>query len=266
MRGQSLKAFVLRTVRYGENRRLLEFLTEDGRLLTSSVRDKDKRISQALTQAFTLGEFEFIKLKDRIHINSGQLLHAFLDLQNDWERLASAAHLSELFCDGLRQQERLSSAYPLWAYSMQELSTCDDPMLQVRAAQFRFLCELGFTPWCKDCVICHKTLDSEICFNTTAGGLCCERDAKNENLFGYFTWISQGTKALLQHLIQAPIARLFNYEISDTVRKEFIEVSDHWCQFVMEKEYTRLRIHNDILIFSENIGKNRNKGGTDEVQ
>ena len=53
------KAFVLRSVRYGENRRMLDLLGENDRLISiSAAAGRGRSGAAALSQAFVFGEFE----------------------------------------------------------------------------------------------------------------------------------------------------------------------------------------------------------------
>lgn len=250
-----LKAFVLRSVPYGENRRLLELLGEDGKLYTITVGDKDRRFSRALTQAFVLGEFELYQTASRYKPKDGRLVHAFLELQEDWDRLTAAAHLAEVFADALRMQHQLPEAYPLFAFSLQQLCTGEDPLRDVRIAQFRLLSAMGFSPWLEDCVICHAEIEDQGRFAYTDGGVLCARDAERHPTGSELLSLMTDSRACLIYLMSCPVERLFSVRLSDTVRGEMIAVSDLWLTVVMEKEYRRLDLSEELNQFSQSLRK-----------
>lgn len=248
-----LKAFVLRSVPYGENRHLLELLAEDGGLCTVTVGARDRAISKALTQTFVLGEFELVYAESRYKPRGGRLIHAFLELQQDWDRLSCAAHLSEVFADALRMQERLPAAYPLFAYSLQQLCSGQDPMLDVRAAQFRLFCLMGFSPWLQDCVLCHAAAELPARFSSHDGGILCTRDAARHPFGTELLPLSADSRACLIYLMNCPVERLFSFQVSGNVRSELIAVSDLWCRTVMEKDYRRLELSTELDEFAKTL-------------
>lgn len=249
------RAFVLRSVPYGENRRMVDLLCENDRLLTCSLQaGKKSNSSNILSQAFVLGEFELFEQKDRCRFDQGELIHAFTELQADWDRLSAAAHLAELFLDALRMQDHVDGVFKLWSYALYALSEGEDPLRDVRAAQFRLLCDMGFTPWLKDCVVCHRSFEDNQNFSFTRGGLACLHHADAaEPLYNKSTKISSGLRACLMYLIKAEPARLFSFQLSDMVRKDFISFSDRWCAQVMERPYKRLQMGDEIYKFSEQL-------------
>lgn len=255
MKELRLKAFVLRAVPYGENRRLLELLGEDGTLYTITVGDRDKRISKALTQNFVLGEFELFPSGSRYKPRGGRLIHAFLELQEDWDRLTAAAHLAEVFADALRMQDRLPAAYSLFAYSLQQLCTGEDPMRDVRIAQFRLLSEMGFSPWLQDCVRCHVEIPKRGYFSHLDGGVLCDRDAARHPSGRELQSLNPDSRACMIYLMTCPVERLFSIRISDLVRSEVIALTDLWCRWVMEKDYRRLELSEELDQFAKFLQK-----------
>lgn len=252
-----LKAFVLRSVPYGENRRLLELLGEDGKLYTITIGDKDRRFSRALTQAFVLGEFELFQAASRYKPKDGRLIHAFLELQEDWDRLAAAAHLAEVFADALRMQDKLPESYPLFAYSLQQLCSGKDPLRDVRIAQFRLLSVMGFSPWLQDCVLCHAEIEGQGRFSYTDGGVLCARDVMRHPTGSELLPMRTDSRACMIYLMTCPVESLFSIRLSEGVRAEMIAVSDLWLTIVMEKEYRRLELSEELNQFSESLRKEK---------
>lgn len=244
------KAFVLRSVRYGENRRMLDLLGENDRLISiSAAAGRGRSGAAALSQAFVFGEFELFETQGRFRFNQGELLHAFLPLSEDFRRLSAAAHLAELFCDALRSGQTVAGAYELWAYASQRLSQSSEPLFDVRIAQYRFLCLLGFSPWLRDCSICHAAFEPGFVFQTHTGGLICPRHPLEADSGGRLR-MSSGLRACLLYLADCRVEQLFAFKAEESLKKEVIAFSDCWCEEVMEKKYERLKIAEDLENFS----------------
>ena len=245
----------MRSVVYGENRRLLDLLSENGEILTVSCRVSSKLSPiNALTMNFILAEFELFAYRDRLRLDGGHLEYNFSGLQEDLERLAAASHLSEIYLDALRTHEAMPRAYQLWAYSLNRLNNSATPLLDVRVAQLRFLSELGFRPWLYDCAVCHAEYGEGSSFSFPEASLICPKAGCRENLDRrQMQSLSPGLIAVLRYILDAPFNALFSFDLSDRVRKEFKVFSDRYLEWVMEKAYHRLDIVEDLANFTQEI-------------
>lgn len=251
-----LKGFVLRTVSYGENRRLLEVLSSDGslELLSFSLSGRGKTLA-ALGQAYALAEFECRERHGRLYLQGGQLLEAFLGLQKDFDQLASMAHASEVFIDALRQAEKLPEAYELWAYMSHQLQKSQDPAFDVQVACLKLLCLIGFAPWLQDCVRCHQGSGLER-LSCEAGGLLCSSYACQKE--GEQTQaLSPAALACLRYLLHVRIPKLYHFSLKAKVRRELYPVLQAWLFYQMEKDYQRLHMIEEARLMREQLRRER---------
>ncbi len=246
------KAFILRTVPYGENRRILDVLTEEGKILTLSCQ-KTKKMSaiNAISQAFIYAELEIFSYKNRLQLDNGDVLYSFQELQEDWDKLAAAAHFAEVYLDALRDHENMPQAFELWAYVLYRLSKSEAPLFDVRVAQFRFLSDLGFQPWLYDCLFCHKECSAGMAFSFPHAGIVCDSaPCRQKYDRGKSLSLSQGLLKAMRYIVNCAYKSLFGFALSDRLQKEFIEFSDHFLTIIMEKSYKRLQFGQELLDFS----------------
>lgn len=245
----------MRSVVYGENRRLLDLLSENGEILTVSCRVSSKLSPiNALTMNFILAEFELFSYRDRLRLDGGRLEYSFSGLQEDFDRLAAASHLAEIYLDALRTHEAMPQAYELWAYSLNRLNHSATPLLDVRVAQLRFLSDLGFRPWLYDCGVCHAEYGEGTSFSFPEASLICRKPSCRQDLDRHqMLAVSPGLLAALRYILDAPYNALFSFDLSARVRKEFKAFSDRYLEWVMEKAYHRLDLVEDLARFTQEI-------------
>lgn len=257
MANLTLKAFVLRTVPYGENQRLLNLLSEEGEMLTASC-TKSKKMSSinVLSQAFVLAEFELFSYRERLRVDGGQLIYAFSGLQEDWDRMAAISHLAEVYVDALHSVQKLAQAYPLWAYSAYQLAGSTRALLDVRIAQLRFVSDLGFRPWLCDCTLCHSGDQAGAFFNFALGGIVCARHRQSARVKAEDNMpLSAGLLASLRYVIDCEYQALFRFNLTDKVEQEFVTFSDLYLDKVMEKQYKRLGFAREMALFHRDLSK-----------
>lgn len=242
MAHEQVRGFVLREIPIGETDRLVSILTASQGLLTAAARGarRPRSALQLTTQVFTLSDFQLFHYKQRLTIDSAELIEPFLGLRRDMDRLVCAAHLAEVFLDCARDDVTGRDVYQLWAYAAQTLQSQPDPFLTVHTAQLRLLNLVGFAPDLAACRDCRRFLDSQgawFSFSTCGlqcGGADCRRpDADSVHL-------SAGALACLQYIGTAPLPRLFQFKLTPAVRQEVCRFSERYLQVQMEKVYTRL--------------------------
>ncbi len=239
MSHQRIKAFVLQSKAFGQKDRLLHLLTEEQGLIVAMAYGaaSGKSRLQAVTMPFVLCEYETFVYRERCTVDRGELIEPFLPISQDITRLTSAAHLSEVTLDALVQGVSESGVYKLWAYTLYELCSSEDPMLAAQIAALRLLSDLGYAPWLNDCVLCHADIDEGAYFGFRESGLICPGH-KSENSI----YLSYAAISALLYIVQTDYTLLFNFTVSDRVRSELFCFIEKYLEEKMEKSYSRLKL------------------------
>jgi DNA repair protein RecO (recombination protein O) len=248
MSHEKVKGFVLRTVPYGEHDRIVDILTKESGLITASARGARRTRSQMLaaTQEFALSEFELFSQNGHLYINSADLVESFIELQSDLPRLVCAAHLSELFLDCLRDDAQQQELYTLWAYTVNAIiSPAKDPLLTAHVCGLRLMKIAGYEPRLDHCVLCAQPV-LPVWFSFNDCGLVCSRHLNEERSRSAIR-ITDGLLSLLQHVLMAPVERLYAFTVDPSVSAAFIELSLRYVRERMEKQYTRLDLLNTTM-------------------
>ena len=84
---------------------------------------------RSLTQLFSLSDFILIERQGRYTVRSGVLQESFSGISFDLDRLAAASHAAEAFSDVARNGEPQRYVFDLWAYTIYQIATGEDPVL-----------------------------------------------------------------------------------------------------------------------------------------
>lgn len=249
------RAFVLRSVTYGEERRICDLLSAEGEIITVSLSlAGQKRHLAALVQPFVLGDFQLRHYRERDYLQSGELVYSFPGLLADWDRLSALSQLASIVLDALSRHSALPQVYILWAYTAERISQSSQPALEMQMAAYRLLAILGFCPWLTDCVHCRQTYRPDMVFSFTAGGLFCPSHLPRSELApagkADVLPMSSGLRALLLYLAECDLPKLFSVRLSEQVAREFSAFADRWLERVMEKHYPQARFAAEMRRFS----------------
>lgn len=242
------KGFVLRDQPIGDADRLISLLTSQYGLITAAARGARRSRSPLLasTQVFALSDFELFHHRGRYTVDSAELIEPFLGLHQDIYKMICAAHLAEVFIDGLRDDLPDRASYELWGWSTSELNHSDDPLLTVHTAQLRLLSQTGLKPPLDHCGFCGTNLNGSVLFSYATASVSCLSSKCQSNLKGRRIHLSGGTAACIRHITQAPLPKLFSFTVIEDVRNQLIEFSENWLVEQMEKKYTRLDMLKDL--------------------
>lgn len=249
-----LRGFIVREIPVGEADRIINILSADQGLISASARGARRTKSRLLasTQIFVLSDFELFAYKGRYTVDDAQLVESFSRLRQDIERLICASHLAEVLIDCTREAVPDPEIYKIWAYSLNAIQAHADPQLSVHAAQLRLLAQSGFALHLDSCVGCSQPMErqnssSSVQISISAGGSVCGKTACRRN---DSQLISRAVYNCLQHCQEAPLPQLFNFRLSAKARREFTQLSGAYLVSQMEKNYTRLKMLDDLSGFS----------------
>ena len=238
---------------------MLDLLTKEGEIITLSCHKTSKMGAvNVLSQPFILADFELFYYKYRYSLNGGQLVYPFAGLQADLDRMTALAHLAEVYLDALKSQAAQPQAYELWAYTASRIEKSDQPLLDVRISQFKFLCLLGFMPWLFDCVTCHRAYEAGMVFNFNLSGLECPyRHQRPGDLASHTCSVSPGLLAALRYIVQADLPSLFKFQVTPDLEADLLAFSDAYLEQIMEKSYKRLGLSQEAEEFSRQLAQAR---------
>ncbi|NLC89135.1 MAG: DNA repair protein RecO [Clostridiaceae bacterium] len=238
----SSKGFVMASFPYRDRDRMLHILTPDYGLISASARGacSVKSKLRPLSNLFSLCNFDFFYQRERFYVDDGELIEAFLPLSESIEHLTAASHAAEVFKDLTRNSPPDSKYFDLWAYTAYEISQSERPVLISRLSTLRLLAEAGYAPHLDSCCICQRPVRGEADFSFRSSGILCGRRDCSGKAAEDSMRLSEGTLALLRHILSASLNRLYRFTVADDVVANASRFLDLYLNDKMEKTYKKL--------------------------
>ncbi|CAN5372070.1 hypothetical protein BH11ARM2_BH11ARM2_19950 [soil metagenome] len=170
-------AIVLRRKDSGESDRRLTLLTEDAGKLTAvakGARKGNSRLS-AVSEPLAYGRYTLAPGKVNRFVTQAEPLASFRALRQDFDRLAFALGLAELYGVTLPEQSPDPEAFDLLRRSLQALERHSKPEVALVWAETKLMEHTGFFPSLETCVETGEpSLSESPWLSPQAGGLVCD--------------------------------------------------------------------------------------------
>jgi DNA repair protein RecO (recombination protein O) len=240
------RGLVVREIAVGDYDKILTLVTDKlGKVSVSAkgVRRSGNRHS-AGTQILSYCDWVLYKGRSTYILNSCEIVHSFYKLRENLTLLAYAAHMLDMVQDTAYENQPAEKPLKLLLHALNALSTKNmNPELVVRVFSLKLLQIMGFTPLLSGCCLCGTKKIDEIYFSYGHCGLLCEKCHSNA---GNALRLEPGTAKALIYVICAEIGRVFDFELSESVLRNFSEVVDKFTDEKLEKKYNKLSFLNEI--------------------
>lgn len=252
------KGFVMASFPYRERDRMLHILTPDYGLISAGARGacSVKSKLRSVSNLFSLCNYDLFHHKGRFYVDDGEVIESFLNISESLEHLTAASHAAEVFRDLTRHSPPDKKYFDLWAYTIYEVSQSKRPVLISRLSTLRLLAEAGYAPRLNSCVICQRPVSGDAVFSFSNSGIICHRHSCGDSSEDYLK-MSRGTLALLQHILSAPLNRLYRFQVADKIEKNASQFLDLYLCQKMEKDYKKLTfLENPFYIDLSDLKRN----------
>jgi DNA repair protein RecO (recombination protein O) len=117
-----------------------------------------------------------------------------------------------------------------------------DPMLAVRAFEFRLMCLIGYTPVLDACAVCGTPLAPEsegVRFGLAVCGTVCQRPSCAAR-GGERLSLEPGTLACMRFLRDTGLERLYSFHLERKAFESLSSICERFVENQMEKRYAKL--------------------------
>ncbi|MBR2020398.1 MAG: DNA repair protein RecO [Clostridia bacterium] len=228
----SIDGLVVRVRDMANHDRYLSVLTaERGRITVLSKGSHSLKGAQtAVSQLYTYGNFEFYRRGSFYILKSGSPIHPFYALSMDIDRLNLAAYLCDVTYELTDEGEEAGDMLRLLLNSLYAVSGDRYPQETVKAAfEMRAAVLSGYAPDLSGCTFCGSLEAESLYLDVMNGALVCSeclhKRARSNDGHGVYDDIreadilaplSPASCAALRYVSEAPIERIFSFELKDT--------------------------------------------------
>lgn len=241
---KTIKALVLREVKYKEADRILTVLTEEGKLsmkAPGALRKTSK--CSAATQQLTFSELTLYTRMGHWQVREGSVLEGFEGLRTDLEKLSLAVYLAQVL-EAVADEDAASPE--LLQLGLNSLFALSNSLVEdwlVKAAfELRLASLAGYAPELSGCMQCGESEDA-LYFDREQGGLKCGRCRP----YGAKP-ISEACLAAMRHVVFAPAKKIFSFSLTGDAVREFTENCEKYLLMQLDRSFSALDYYKSIRI------------------
>ena len=241
---KTIKALVLREVKYKEADRILTVLTEEGKLTVKApgALRKNSKFSAA-TQQLTFSDLTLYSRVGHWQVREGTVLEGFDGLRKDLEKLSLAAYLAQVLEVVADEDFASPELMQLGLNSMFALSAgLAEDWLVKAVFELRLACLAGYTPELFRCIQCGCD-GEQWYFDPEQGGIVCY-DCRQ---YGARP-ISEACVAAMRHVLTAPAKKIFSFTLTGDAVQEFSRVCEQYLLLQLDRGFSSLDYYKSIRI------------------
>lgn len=179
----SIEGFVVSTLKYGENSKILNILTRDkgiiGVISKGCLGEKSKL--RVVSANFTYAIFHLRYKGDKLSTLIGaDVIDYLINTKSDIEKIGYLSYLTELVKDVYKQAPEVE-VYDIFISAVKKVESGFNPKVITNIVELKFLDYLGISLNLSSCVLCDST--SIVSLSHSKGGYICARHRTNEPLY-----------------------------------------------------------------------------------
>jgi len=226
----SVKGIVLREYNVGESDKLLTVFTDTCGKITVSAKGAKRQGSRFLSvaQPFCYSEMQLYKGKNMYNLSGCSLIESFYNLRNDIDVLLAGGNMlktiSAISQEELPDEETLNLLLHALYYLNKGNREID---LLLSVFYIKLMCFQGYSPIIDRCVGCGEPIvfssqskKESYLFSVQEKSIVCEKCGKTFLANSEIIPLNEGSYAAIKHICGASLDRLFNFGVSDEVKKQ----------------------------------------------
>ncbi len=241
-----------------ESDKFLTVLTREGKLsvYASHVRSI-KRGSLAYTMPLQYCRFIINKRGDRLNLAEGEVLHSFIDLQDDLCAYSLAQYVLDITREMTVENNDESEMLQLALNTLYCIKQKNKENKLIKATfEFRAMAIGGYMPDLSGCGYCQKENDKNMLFDIMNGRLICGECSKLHDMGDTFSE-DMGTAIIicpvtpsvvygLRYVLCAPANRIFSYSIAEDELDDYAKVCEKYILNHLERGFATLDFYHEV--------------------
>lgn len=238
---KTIKALVLREVKYKEADKILTVLTENEGKMTLSARGVMRSGSKlaAACQFLTFSDMTLYENGGKWYVKEAQTIEQFLGLREDIADLALAAYFAELLETVSDEDSPNSQMLSLGLNSLFALSRKLYRPEHIKAAfELRLMCLSGYEPSLDYCPACGSDDIKTPVFSTMGGTVLCSNCGSSQ--YGERFPLDEASLEAMRHVVNSESKRIFSFEIDVKPEKRFCSACEGYVIAQLERRFSSL--------------------------
>lgn len=179
----SIEGFVLSSLKYGENSKILNILTKEkgiiGVIAKGALKEKSKL--RVVSDKFTYAVFHMYYKEGKLSTLIGaDVINYFINIRSDIEKIGYLGYLSDL-TKNVYKQFRDEEIYNILISAIVKIEEGFNPKVITNIVEIKYLDYLGVSLNLSGCVICGNT--NVVSLSHSKGGYVCALHRKDEPIY-----------------------------------------------------------------------------------
>lgn len=237
---KTIKALVLREVKYREADKILTVLTENEGKMTLSARGVLRANSKlaAACQFLSYSDMTLYENSGKWYVKEAQTTEQFLGLRENIAALALGAYFAELLETVSDEDSPNGQILSLGLNSLFALSRSLYPPEHIKAVfEMKLMCCAGYEPQLDYCPVCGLKPRSPV-FSTAGGTVLCAACRSAE--YGECFPLDEGCLSALRHIIGSDTKRVFNFALEEGAAKKLAIAAQSYVTAQLERRFASL--------------------------
>ena len=229
----STKVIVLKEIPLKEEDKIVVvFSREYGKIsVYAKGARKIKSAFLAGTQMLTYSDFSIYKKDNISNLSKIEMLDAYMDIKNDYDKLYYAMYFCELVDNLTIEDNPSSSMFDFFVFTLDKMKKYKDVKFMRVIFELRMMSLSGYTPNVLSCQMCDRELDEDAFFLVREDGIVCSScNIKKQGIK-----ISKTTLYTLKYIFYAKMEKLYSFNISDEYKEEIYKVANEFRNKIIGK-------------------------------
>jgi len=236
---KTVKGLVLRSVKYGENDKLITVLSEEGRLFFKArgIRSITSK-NAAGCSVFVYSEFQLDVRGEKCFLRRATPLYSTVKAGASLVSLALASYLAELAEDTARDMETGKTVLRLLMNALYLIAKEDRPPDLIKSIfEMRLLTANGLMPQLQSCAVCGREVsrNGAFFFRLVEGDLVCSECLSSFDR--QYLRISYEVVSLCRRSVESSEEKAYALRIPSDILKAFSAFTERYLTEQMEKKY-----------------------------
>ena len=238
---KTVKALVLREVKYKEADKILTVLTDTEGKLTVKARGAMRKSCKfsAASQALVYSEMTLFGNAGKWSLNEAETIEQFLPLRGDICRLALGSYFAEALEAVCGEEDPDSAMLQLGLNSLYALSRELYPPEHIKSVfELRLMSLAGFEPEVYGCPVCGNPAPEDALLSLNGGILHCR--SCPPGVGGISLPVSPDTVNAMRYIIMAEPKKIFSFSLSEENRNQLSGVTEAYMAAQLERGFGAL--------------------------
>jgi DNA repair protein RecO (recombination protein O) len=248
MNFEKLNGIVINEVNVNESDKLLTILSDyKGKINVYAKGARNKKNSYSISSKFLCySELVLFKGRNNYYLNSANVIRYFYSISDDIIKLIYITHIIEICRDIVQENQNSNEVLKLLLNTLHLLEVGQKSYeFVVCIFEIKILSILGFSPNLYECSSCKSKNLTDIRYDFSSNSILCKKCSLN---FDKMFLIKEGVLKAIKYIVDTSIQELFKFSLNEKLVKDLKKFSSIYLNTLMEKEYNKLYMLNDIKI------------------